>query len=121
MVSSQADCGRLPSLGRQGIGRVSPSVARAPVRPWSSKGGQSSLDFATRGVTICSVKSLLNDRASRQSATGGEQRRGQSALYRRQRRRRLYAQNAARASWEFRGSHGRGRRERVRGGGGRAA
>jgi hypothetical protein len=49
MVSSQGDCGRLPSLGRQGLGRVSPSVARAPVRPWSSKGGQSSLDFATRG------------------------------------------------------------------------
>src|SRR5262249_61104703 len=61
------------------------------------------------------------NRASRQSATGGEQRRVQSALYQRQRRRRLYPQNAARASWEFRGSHGRGRRERVRGGGGRAA
>src|SRR5262249_38463442 len=73
----------------------------------------------TRGWRSAPVKSVLSERANRQSQREGEQRRGQSALYRRQRR--LYAQNAARASWEFRGSHGRGRRERVRGGGGRAA
>src|SRR5262249_36542665 len=73
------------------------------------------------GNDLFRAKPVPNDGASQQSATGGEQRRGQSALYRRQRRRRLYAQNAARASWEFRGSHGGERRERVRGGGGRAA
>jgi hypothetical protein len=35
--------------GRLMIGQVSPSVARARVPPWSSKGGQSSLDFANWG------------------------------------------------------------------------
>src|SRR5262249_54092294 len=48
MVSSQADCGRLPSLGRQGIGRVSPKshalqfvpgARREANRAWTSRLG----------------------------------------------------------------------------------
>src|SRR6516162_8445170 len=48
MVSSQADCGRLPSLGRQGIGRVSPCRTRSS-SPWSSKGGPIELGLRDSG------------------------------------------------------------------------
>ena len=49
MVSSQADCGRLPSLGRQGIGRVSPSVARASSSPLELEGRPMELGLRDAG------------------------------------------------------------------------
>src|SRR5262249_35750414 len=54
--------------------------------------------------------------ASQRSASGWKQHRDQSALRRRQRRQRLHAQDAARASRRFRGADGGGWGERLHNG-----
>src|SRR5438067_8158184 len=79
---------------------------------WSRKGSDR---------PIWSNASAGSCRRSLRSSAGWKQHRDQSALHRRQRRQRLYAQDAARAARRFRGACGGGRPERVRDGDYRAA